>query len=101
MATHTFGTSATNSLTAVTYNMARATLSDADLATICNAIFDDGGIYPLVPGAFVRNGLLVVPRRGVLKILPGDIVAVDTTASVGWPILVSANAKANGAWTYV
>lgn len=38
----------------------------------------------------IQNGLLYVPGRGVLKIRPGDIVAVDPLT--GWPILVSANA---------
>lgn len=33
-----------------------------------------------------RNAELIVPSRGVLKILPGDVVAIDNT---GWPILVS------------
>lgn len=36
--------------------------------------------------AFSFNGLLYVPNRGVLKVLPGDVVATDNT---GWPILVS------------
>jgi hypothetical protein len=33
------------------------------------------------------NQQLEVPGRGILKVLPGDVVAVDST---GWPILVSA-----------
>jgi hypothetical protein len=43
------------------------------------------------PGAFARMGLLYVPNRGVLKVLPGDYVGVDAS---GWPILVSAEAIA-------
>lgn len=35
-------------------------------------------------------GLLTVPGRGVLKVLPGDYVAIDM--ATGWPILVSGNA---------
>lgn len=45
--------------------------------------------------AFVRlvvrhtvDGQLLIPGRGTLKILPGDVVAVDST---GWPILLSGN----------
>jgi hypothetical protein len=43
-------------------------------------------------GAELANGLpnpgnlLTVPNRGILKVLPGDVVAIDNT---GWPILVS------------
>ena len=33
------------------------------------------------------NQLLSIPGRGVIKVLPGDIVAIDNT---GWPIVVSA-----------
>lgn len=32
---------------------------------------------------------LVIPNRGVLKVLPGDVAAVDQS---GWPILLSKNA---------
>lgn len=38
-------------------------------------------------GAFSFNGQLFIPRRGVLQILPGDVVATDNT---GWAILISA-----------
>ena len=42
----------------------------------------------VLPGApnVDRTGTLVVPNRGSLLILPGDVVAMDNT---GWPILVS------------
>lgn len=33
-----------------------------------------------------RYGELIVPNRGILKILPGDVVGID---NAGWPILVS------------
>ncbi len=33
-----------------------------------------------------RNGQLFIPNRGILKILPGDVPAID---NLGWPILVS------------
>lgn len=51
-------------------------------------------------GAFSFNGQLYVPNRGALKILPGDVVAIDNT---GWPILVSAGsvAYAGSLWQFV
>ncbi|TSA41093.1 MAG: hypothetical protein D4R58_01870 [Betaproteobacteria bacterium] len=45
-------------------------------------------VRPQAPG-LVTNGLLSIPNRGMLKVLPGDIIALDNT---GWPILVSKNA---------
>jgi hypothetical protein len=53
--------------------------------------------HPKWKGAFSSNGLLYVPNRGILKVLPGDYVGVDDQ---GWPILVSAYSIANGAWTH-
>ena len=98
MATHTFGTNANNSLTAVKYS---PSLSDADVATIQQAILDDflqtnpiSGAAPAVsrvyPGAFVKQGMLYIPNRGYLKMMPNDVIAVDPTT--GWPILVAQNA---------
>lgn len=107
MATHTLGTNANTSLTAVTMS-AGSDLADADIATIAQGILDDllgqsssGVNARIVQEAFSRKGLLYVPNRGVLKVLPGDVVAVDGTAGVGWPILVSKQAIANGAWHFV
>lgn len=80
-----------------------AALLDADVATIQQAILDDlvfaDGVSRVYPGAFAKNGLLYVPRRGVLKVCPGDYVAVDAS---GWPILVSKEAIAYAAssWTH-
>ena len=48
---------------------------------------------PVFPGAFDTNGMLYVPNRGWLRVLPGDIVAVGSTS--GWPILLSANSLWN------
>lgn len=58
------------------------------------------------PGPETVNGMsgngsqLYVPNRGVLKVLPGDIVAIDNT---GWPILVSGAAigYAGSQWNLV
>ena len=36
--------------------------------------------------ALSRLGELVIPNRGIIKVLPGDVVAID---NLGWPILVS------------
>ncbi len=41
-----------------------------------------------VPPHLSRLGLLTIPGRGVLKLLPGDIVALD---NAGFPILVCGN----------
>ena len=59
---------------------------------------------PVWPGAFNMQGnptLLHIPNRGVLKILPGDYIAIDSLT--GWPILVSSQAvSATGSfWNYV
>ena len=97
MATRTLGTNATNSLTAVLFSQGQ-NLSDADLAAIQGSIKDDQNVaHPVTTGGFVRNGLLFVPNRGVLKVLPNDFVGVD---SRGWPILLSADTIANGPWSH-
>jgi len=43
------------------------------------------------PGLSLVDGKLYIPGRGVLKVLPADVVAIDNT---GWPILVSGEAIA-------
>jgi hypothetical protein len=100
MATTTGGTTSTTALTTLKFS-AGADMADADIATIAQLIKDDllgfsGAAAPanIVPGAFSRQGLLYVPNRGVLKVLPGDYVMVDPTSF--WPILVSAKAIAIG-----
>lgn len=100
MSTKTLGTNGTTTLVAVSFSSAPATLSNADMATIAQNIKWDGVNGNAVePGAFTRMGLLFIPRRGVLKVLPGDYVAYDST---GWPILVSSNSIADGStsWTH-
>lgn len=104
MATNTIGTNANNTLTGVVYSRA---IADADVATIAALITQDvptGGppssSGAFIPGAFNRAGLLWVPNRGFLQVLPGDIVACDATT--GWPILVSKAAAAVAAiWVHV
>lgn len=73
--------------------------SAQDVGTLANLIKDDTnpGAHPQYPGAFEQNGLLFIPRRGLLKVLPGDYIGVDAN---GWPILVSAYSIATGGWTH-
>lgn len=98
MATLTLGTNAPTSLVAVEFSRG-LDLSDADIAAIANGILNDQNVaHPIYPGAFARTGLLYIPNRGVLQVQPGDYVAIDSTT--GWPILVSADAIANGPWTH-
>jgi hypothetical protein len=95
----------------VTYSQSPNVLLPADLATIAQLILNDPtgamgpgtsmmvGDHSVIPGAFNYMGILTIPGRGFLKLIPGDVVAVDPATNVGWPILVSANAIANGSWT--
>lgn len=95
MATLTLGTNATTSLTALEFT---GNMTPADVASIANAIKNDLNVtHPVEPPSFSSNGILYVPNRLMLKLLPGDYVGVD---SQGWPILVSANSIANGPWTH-
>jgi len=96
VATLTLGTNATTTLVAIAYN--QGSVSSADFASIQNNIKDHINItHPISTGAFSRSGLLYVPNRGVLKVLPGDYVGYDPN---GWPILVSAYSIATGGWTH-
>ena len=93
MSTITAGTATTSNLTAVIMQSATH-YAPADVAAIAEAIKNDLNVaYPTWPGAFSHNGLLYIPNRGMLKVLPGDLVAVDLN---GWPILVSAQSLATG-----
>ena len=117
MATKTLGTSATTSLTAIPWTS--GSNAQADIATIAAGIYSDGNVTPGVgqwsnspfaskanggpswPGALEMlgaEGQLIIPNRGILKVLPGDYVAFDATT--GWPILLSALAIASGPWTH-
>ena len=98
MATITLGTTAQTSLVALKYLPGyNSGMSAADQASIQNRIKDDlGNAHSLWPGAF-QGGQLFVPNRGILQVLPGDYVGVD---SQGWPILVSKNSIANAAWIH-
>ena len=103
MATKTLGTAANNTLTAVEFSQSVTALLPADLATINVGILDNTGNrhYPAAYsglGGFTREGVLVIPGRGTLKVLPGDYVAIDP--ATGWPILLSAEAAAGASWVH-
>jgi hypothetical protein len=111
MALTTSGTLAATTLSSLQWTPAVAI---ADVASIQALIFDDGsaamgggsaqnnqlvafdrvGSQGQLPGAFLNNGRLFIPNRGVLQLLPGDWVAVDNT---GWPVLLSKLAAGTGA----
>lgn len=98
MALKTLGSNANNSLNALVFLHGMGISSPADTAALEQLILNDlNPAHPIAPGSFEGNGLLHIPRRGVLKVLPGDWVGVD---SRGWPILLSADTIANGAWTH-
>jgi hypothetical protein len=80
----------------VAFSGTTATLSQAAVSTGATK-----GVAFLreAPGVGIdKGGLLTVPNRGVLKVLPGDIVAIDSS---GFPILVSGNSVgyAGSDWT--
>lgn len=115
MALRTAGTAAGNTLSAfvVGFN----DLIPADVANMNTHIFADppgfqahhnvaatgletvvGTNRPLLNQPYVQQGILHVPRRGLLRLMPGDVVAFDGT--VGWPIVLSGDAFASAAWQH-
>ena len=102
MATKTLGTSATTSLVAVPFLPGwNSGIAAADVATINNYIKSQLNVAnPQAGGGyFDSNGILYFPdQQGMVKINPGDYVAVDATS--GWPIVISTNAIATGPWTH-
>lgn len=109
MAIGTGGTTLTTSLTALKApgsfitpagTVFSLTETDADIATINQALRDDQNPNQPAPSSgpmwgFSRNGMLYVPNRGALRVLPGDCVMVDAN---GWPILVSGRSIAGAPW---
>lgn len=98
----TLGTTTTTALTAYTFSQAPATLTPANMAILKAGIVDDLNPKSFSPNSFVDyNGLLMIPRRGLIRIFPGDVVAFDS--ATGFPIVVSAAAIASGSslWHYV
>lgn len=108
MALKTAGTSATTTLRALVVD---SNFTPADIATLRANIKWDwvyvNGAYvrvengSVVPGAIDMVGgeaMLSIPRRGRLKVLPGDYVAYDPN---GWPILISGGSINSGSgWTH-
>jgi hypothetical protein len=112
VATSTFGSTANNSLPFALQapgsfisqlgTASSSIAAPADVAKVNQAILDDQNRNLPSPGAgptwgWSTDGKLFIPNRGVLKVYPGDWVAVDT---LGWPILVSAYSVANGTWVH-
>ena len=96
MALGTLGTSLTTTLQSI--NAWTASAAAQDVGTFANLIKDDQNVaHPIWPTAFEQNGLLYIPNRGFLKVLPGDYVGVDPN---GWPILVSKNSIAGSGWSH-
>ncbi len=91
------GTVADDSLDALVFTPGGMTA--ANVAAFALKVKNDiNPAHPIWPGAFSNNGLLFVPNRGVLKMLPGDVVMVD---EFGWPILVSYGSIASGTTDWV
>lgn len=99
MSTVTLGTNANNSLMSIFTSRNPQSQAAKDGVSTINANVKNDQIngFPIWPGAF-RMGLLYIPNRGVLQVLPGDYIGIDTTT--GWPILVSSKAIASGVWTH-
>lgn len=100
MATLTLGTNATTSLSSLKFLPGyKSGMNAADEATLALLIKNDLiNSHPIVQEAFSSNGKLYIPNRGVLTMLPGDYVGVDS--ATGWPILLSARAISAGPWTH-
>lgn len=105
MATSTLGTNANNSIPlaikwtpGVSAPGGNGGVAAADYAALNAAILNDkNGVRPQIPFSLDSSGLLYVPNRGSLQVLPGDWIGVD---SRGWPILLSADTIASGLWTH-
>jgi hypothetical protein len=96
LATQTLVTAAP--LVAVAFSRSPATLLPADLATVAARIRDDFNVArPVLPGSFVREGMVVIPNRGRIRLHTGDVVATDANGCV--VIVTAASIAAGGAWT--
>ena len=100
MSTRTLITKAATTLTAVqipSKTVAAGHFNAADIAAINALIINDQAPTQHVYMSLAQNGLLIVPNRGQLKLLPGDVVFVDGSGGVGF---VSGYSIAQGAaWT--
>jgi hypothetical protein len=96
MALITLGTNAVTSLQAARY-AGPGSISNIDSGNLDNLIKDDKINSHMISFDNLSSGVLFVPNRGYLQILPGDYIGVDAN---GWPILVSAYSIATGGWTH-
>ena len=115
MALRTLGTNATTSLTAFVVGLNDTIPADigsllvgikydppgfrfeANVAS-SGLVTGQGTVRPNVNQAYIHNGMLVIPNRGMLRCREGDFVCFDATT--GWPILLSGDAAANGPYTH-
>ncbi len=88
------GTTVARLISGTSVQLSLATTASASV----RVIFVRGGAVR--PQLSLVDGKLFIPGRGSLKVLPGDVVAIDNT---GWPILVSgeAIAYAGSQWNFV
>ena len=100
MALRTMGTTAQTTLSAIQFSQSPNVVLPADMASLKAALKDDLNPSSQSPNSFFDyNGLLMIPRRGLVRVFPGDFIAWD--AQTGWPILVSAAAAAlNPSWVH-
>jgi len=98
MALRTLGTNAATSLSAIMFSHDPAVLSMADLAAFNALCKSDKNTNNLLEPVLSREGMFRIPGKEVVRVSPGDYVAVDP--ATGWPIYISANAIANGPYTH-
>jgi hypothetical protein len=107
MALKTFGTTANNSLQA--FVVGPDDVVPAQIALLNGLVKRDmwaygGGMGPLgtarqrIPVTYMRKGRIFIPQRGELVLREGDYIAIDATT--GWPIVISADAVANGPYVH-
>lgn len=112
MALKTFGSNATTSLFA--FVVGTDDIVPAQIALLNTALRGDPPGYkaptgqaepapagtnrPRLAQAYVKQGILFVPNRGMLQLKAGDYVCFDATT--GWPFVVSGDAVANGPYTH-
>lgn len=89
MAIVSLGTAATNTLNAVAFSYG---MSQTDIGDLNYMIRDDiNPAHPRIPGAFASQGFLVIPNRGILRVLPGDYIGVGAN---NFPILLAGSVLA-------
>lgn len=57
-----------------------------------------GNVRSRINQPYIQTGTLVIPGRGLLRLVSGDFICWDTTT--GWPIVISGDAAANGPYTH-